>query len=173
MVASSTCRAAFSEVLARYKMIGVNPVSSDELPVKGVRMLYRSRMRGFRRLVIVDRESSLESDDMDAGVAVASFDYIMPVEDGVVLQKRAVERLAAEIMEESSRKVSFVMSTFGRQLMLLSRERIVAAGGFANHPESSVPIGESKIVFAPLSLTLRDKGAQGEGAKSLWRKIYC
>ena len=173
VVDSTTCREEFCSVLMRYRMIGVNAVTSDELSVKGVRMLYRSRLRGFRRLVIVDRESSLKSDDLDAAVAVASCDYILPVEDDAVLCERAVERLAAEVMEESERRVSLVMSTFGRQLMLLSRERIVSVGGFANHPESSLPVGESKIVFAPLSVGLKYEKSHKLVNKSGRRKIYC
>ena len=55
----------------------------------------------------------LKSDDLDAAVAVASCDYILPVEDDAVLCERAVERLAAEVMEESERRVSLVMSTSG------------------------------------------------------------
>ena len=45
----------FAAFTARYRMIRVEYVLSEELPVTGVRALGRSRKRRFRRLVPVDR----------------------------------------------------------------------------------------------------------------------
>ena len=83
----------FAAFTARYRMIRVEYVLSEELPVTGVRALGRSRKRRFRRLVLVDRAQDTPAGDFDAAAEVAAYDYVLPVREGQFLLPDAVARL--------------------------------------------------------------------------------
>ena len=89
----------FAAFTARYRMIRVEYVLSEELPVTGVRALGRSRKRRFRRLVLVDRAQDTPAGDFDAAAEVAAYDYVLPVREGQFLLPDAIARLVAEVGE--------------------------------------------------------------------------
>lgn len=122
--------AGFAALTARYHMIRVEWVCSGELEVSGVRALGRSRRRCFRRLVLVDRAQDLEAGDFDAAASVATYDYLLPVRAGCFLLPGSVERLVAELGEGRPGSLDLIRSPLGEPAALLSREAVVAAGGF-------------------------------------------
>ena len=121
----------FAAFTARYRMIRVEYALSEELPVTGVRALGRSRKRRFRRLVLVDRAQDTPAGDFDAAAEVAAYDYVLPVREGQFLLPDAVARLVAEVGERGVGGCDCVRSRIGEPAALLSREAVVAAGGFA------------------------------------------
>lgn len=129
----------FAAFTARYRMIRVEYVLSEELPVTGVRALGRSRKRRFRRLVLVDRAQDTPAGDFDAAAEVAAYDYVLPVREGQFLLPDAVARLVAEVGERGVGGCDCVRSRIGEPAALLSREAVIAAGGFAHRPGKSVP----------------------------------
>ena len=122
--------AEFAALTARYRMIRVEWVCSGELEVSGVRALGRSRRRCFRRLVLVDRARDSEAGDFDAAASVATYDYLLPVRAGCFLLPGSVERLVAELGEGRPGSLDLIRSPLGEPAALLSREAVVAAGGF-------------------------------------------
>ena len=129
----------FAAFTARYRMIRVEYVLSEELPVTGVRALGRSRKRRFRRLVLVDRAQDTPAGDFDAAAEVAAYDYVLPVREGQFLLPDAVARLVAEVGERGVGGCDCVRSRIGEPAALLSREAVIAAGGFAHRPGKSEP----------------------------------
>ncbi|WP_418665752.1 hypothetical protein [Alistipes sp.] len=126
--------AEFAALTARYRMIRVEWVCSGELEVSGVRALGRSRRRCFRRLVLVDRAQDSEAGDFDAAASVATYDYLLPVRAGCFLLPGSVERLVAELGEGRPGSLDLIRSPLGEPAALLSREAVVAAGGFGMRP---------------------------------------
>ena len=118
---------AFRRIAARYQLIGVNCHPSEELPAAGIRGLYRSRQRCYRRLVLLDRAHGKRSDDFDAGVSVATYDYILPLRGQSRLMPRAVERLVVELSEHPPGSIALVRSFMGDTALLFARERVVRA----------------------------------------------
>lgn len=117
--------AEFAALTARYRMIRVEWVCSGELEVSGVRALGRSRRRCFRRLVLVDRARDSEAGDFDAAASVATYDYLLPVRD-------------------------LIRSPLGEPAALLSREAVVAAGGFGMRPLRGIPRCRRRMLWEPL-----------------------
>ena len=118
-------RMLFEKLAARYRMIRVDYLPSDELPVHGVRSMWRSRQRCFRRLVLLDRPEDSAADDWNAAASVASYDWLIPVRDGQYMLPGALERL-------------------------FDRERVAAAGGFGNRPVRQVPRRHRRLLWEPL-----------------------
>ena len=131
--------AEFAALTARYHMIRVEWVCSGELEVSGVRALGRSRRRCFRRLVLVDRAQDSEAGDFDAAASVATYDYLLPVRAGCFLLPGSVERLVAELGEGRPGSLDLIRSPLGEPAALLSREAVVAAGGFGMRPLRGIP----------------------------------
>ncbi len=141
---------AFRRIAARYQLIGVNCPSPEELPVSGIRGFYRSRQRCYRRLVLLDRVSSDRYDDFDAAAAVATYDYVLPLQGECRLMPRAVERLVIELSEHPPGSLSLVRSFMGVPTFLFSRERVVREGGFANNPGRGLRRREIKTLYETL-----------------------
>lgn len=131
--------AEFAALIARYRMIRVEWTFAGELEVTGVRALGRSRKRCFRRLVLVDRVFDGAAGDLDAAAAVATYDYLLPVGRGQCLLPGTVERLVAELGSEPPGSLDLVRSHLGEPAALLSREALVAAGGFGMRPLRGIP----------------------------------
>lgn len=142
--------AEFAALSTRYHMIRVEYALSEELPVPGVRALGRSRKRRFRRLVLVDRVQDTPDGDFDAAAGVAAYDYVLPVCEGQYLLPGAVGRLVAEVGEQGAGTCDFVRSRIGEPASLLSREAVVAAGGFAARAGKNVPRRRRRNLWEPV-----------------------
>lgn len=142
--------AEFAALSTRYHMIRVEYALSEELPVPGVRAMGRSRKRRFRRLVLVDRVQDTPDGDFDAAAGVAAYDYVLPVREGQYLLPGAVGRLVAEVGEQGVGTCDFVRSRIGEPASLLSREAVVAAGGFAARAGRNVPRRRRRNLWEPV-----------------------
>lgn len=123
-------RVFFESLVARYRLIRVEYLPSDEFPVCGVRSMWRSRRRCFRRLVVLDRSGEVAADDWNAAASVASCDYLIPVRDGQYLLPGMLERLSVEVGQRSPGSVGALRSWIGGPFVVVSREAAAAAGGF-------------------------------------------
>lgn len=122
------------ELKRRYELTAVDYRPGSDLPVFGVRGLYRSQARGFRRLLLLDREQSAVTDDWDAAAEVASFDWLLPLRAGRRLLPTGLWRLAAEVNRDAQKRLRVVTSTVGEPVMLIAWEELAAIGGFSAHP---------------------------------------
>lgn len=154
-------RMLFETLAARYRMIRVDWHPADELPAEGVRSMWRSRRRCFRRLVLLDRPCDTPAHDLDAAASVAAYDWLLPVHDGQYMLPGALERLAVEVGE---RRPGVIRSRAGEPFALFDRERVVAAGGFGARPLRSVPRRERRMLWEPLFYR-----PQRHGSRRRWR----
>ena len=74
----------YATLVSHYRMIRVEWTPTGELAVEGIRSVGRSRKRRFRRLVLINRAADTTAGDFDAATTVATYDYLLPVEDDVL-----------------------------------------------------------------------------------------
>jgi hypothetical protein len=126
----------------KYALIRVSFPMVEELPIEGVPLLYRSRQRRYRRLVVIDRLHRSRADDWNCGVVVASFDRIVPLEYDRFLLPDALPRWVMEL-HESGRERNEVLSAQvapmhffdRRRVAMFARWAVIGEGGFAGeHP---------------------------------------
>ena len=139
----------FEKLAARYRMIGVEPTRSDELPVTGIRGMSRSRRRCYRRLVLIDRAHDTPDGDLQAAAAAASFDYLLPIHRGQYLLDDAILRLVAELSSYPRNELRLIRSCLGIPLTLLHREAVIAAGGFGPQARRTIPRKARKMLWEP------------------------
>lgn len=161
--------AEFADIVARYRMIRVDYAPTDELPAAGVRGLYRSRKRCFRRLVLLDRQTDAPVKnprngsvmdaavhdfnriaDLDAAAGAATYDFVVPISGKTCLMPGAIDRLVVELSEYPAGELALIRSYPGLSVRLLSRETVIEAGGFGWHPERKVARAHRKVVWEPL-----------------------
>ena len=161
---------AFMAIVEHYRMVRVSHPLSHELPTAGIRALYRSRERRFRRLILIDKLSTVESDDRNAAACYASYEYLWPLADGCLPAENAAERLAVAIAESEGRGTAVIRTDTGAPSALYRRETVVACGGFGSAALARIPrrriltIHEA-LVWCPVrSCSLLDAGLGVEPA---------
>ena len=83
-------------LMDRYAMTAVTLPTLGELPCEGLRALYRSRERRYRRLLLVDSVADDLPGAFNCGVNVASYDRILAVDGRSELLPGALQTLAIE-----------------------------------------------------------------------------
>ena len=152
---AARCPEEYAALVSHYRMIRVEWTPTGELAVEGIRSVGRSRKRRFRRLVLVNRSADTAAGDFDAATTVATYDYLLPVEDDRWLLPGTIERLVAEAGEAPDGAVESIRSPLGAPLRLLAREAVIAAGGYAGRPERSVPRKRRRTIWRPLMIRRR------------------
>lgn len=142
--------AAFRTIVERFRMARVTRSLSHEIPAVGIRALYRSQDRRFRRLILIDKLSTTESDDRNAAACYASFDHLLPLPDGCMLLDDAVERLVVAVCEYEADEVAVIRTDVGPATALYRREDVVAAGGFGSASLGRVPHRRTRTLHEPL-----------------------
>ncbi|MDE5906135.1 MAG: hypothetical protein K2G66_00650 [Alistipes sp.] len=140
----------FESLVVRYRLIRVEYIPADELPVRNVRSMWRSRKRCFRRLVLLDCPEDTPWSDFDAAASVAAYDWLLPVRNGQYLLPGALERLAVEVAQGCPGTIGSIRSWIGVPFVLFAREAVVAAGGFGGHPVRHVPRRCRRVLWEPL-----------------------
>lgn len=151
-------------LIADYRLFRVDFRPSTELPTGGVRGLYRSRNRSFRRLVVVDRERSRPVDDYNTAVGVAAFEYLLPVGAGQFLRPHTIERLAVEIGRREE-PTELLHLPIGSPSMMVAREKIIRSGGFGG-PFTDVPRPRKATLYEPLIYRPDVRRSRGR-----WRRV--
>ncbi len=127
---SDTSLRRMRNIIDRYALFKVALPSRSELPVVGVRAIYRSRRGAIRRMTLIDKRFTSHEDALDAAVNVASFDYVMAVGRNEYLYPDSIDMLAAQIGEHDACSVDMLeCTTSGGRLFL--RDAIVSLGGYA------------------------------------------
>lgn len=141
------------QLCTRYHLIRVEYHPSGELPVRGVVGLYRSRMRRFRRLVVVDCRMPGLAASLDAAADVASYDYLLPLRSEEYPLVGAVERLAMEVALHPLDRVDQICYLPALHVVLWRRVALVRIGGFARL--SMFPMMRTRCLMAWIGPTRR------------------
>lgn len=161
---------AFTAIVEHYRMVRVSHSLSHELPTAGIRALFRSRERRFRRLILIDKLSTVESDDRNAAACYASYEYLWPLADGCLPAEDAVERLAVAVAECEGEDVAVIRTDTGAPAALYKRETVIACGGFGSAALARIPRRRIRtihdvLVWCPVrSCSLLDAGLGVEPA---------
>ena len=154
----------FMAIVERYAMVRVSHTLPHELPTAGIRALYRSRERRFRRLILIDKLSTVECDDRNAAACYASYEYLWPLADGCLPAEDAVERLAVAVAECEGGEVAVIRTDTGAPAAVYRRETVVACGGFGSAALGRIPGRQIRtihevLVWCPVrSSSLLDAG---------------
>ena len=149
----------FAAIVRHYGMARVSHALSHELPTVGIRGLYRSQERRFRRLILIDKLSTVASDDLNAAACYASYEYLWPLADGCLPARDAVERLAVAVAEcaddDGRNDIAVIRTDMGAPSALYRRDTVAACGGFGSAalrrlPQRRVRTIHEVLVWCPV-----------------------
>lgn len=116
-------------VVARYSMVRMGaPVVEPHLQ-RSSRGIYRSRKARLRRVVVVDSVGESFAERVDAGIAVRSFDLVLPLEGGVALSPEAL-RIMLWRMVESGAEIVTARLRGGGRVAVVDGDLVAGMGGF-------------------------------------------
>ena len=106
-------RSTFGELISRYHLIRVNHSHLD-----GVRALYRSRHRAYRRVVVVDLPTEHREQAAKIGKRVASYDYTLHLQGESIVEPDAITYCANLIASQHSSTAILLRSIVGASAYL-------------------------------------------------------
>lgn len=141
----------FHDIIKQFKMVRVTPPDLSDIPHSPIRLLYRSRQRCFRRLILLDKGYATPYDDMNAAAAVASFDYLLPLGSNLALRHRAMENIAMILASHADTEphLDLIRSTADSSL-IFNRNAVVEAGGFSPRIVKTIPRKNIFEIHIPL-----------------------
>lgn len=151
----------FARLLDRYRMIGMEWLPDERAHERGMRGVYRSRNRCFRRLVLIDSTAPCETECFDIAASVASYELLLPLPGDRMLLPGAVERLAAEYTALPGEEPEWIGSAVGTPVEMIARERVLDAGGFGRRPARTVPRARRRRLWEPLARRCRPQRRGG------------
>ena len=143
----------FVAIKNQYRMIKVNCEPSQELPLSGIRNLYRSRSRNFRRLILIDRQHISPYEDFDAAASVASYGYLLPIKAHSYLYPFAIESIALALSKFENRNIDLVISHAERGCYIFRRQAIIERGGFSPYLIREIEPSATLDIYLPISHT--------------------
>lgn len=116
------------DCIALFSLIRVEYRPSEEFSTFGVRALYRSSRRAFRRLLLLDGRSLSRDEAWTAAAAVATYEWLLPVEEEHLPTVARIEELLSRVEQHCGPPLEWVRAEEG--LWLVAREEVVRSGGF-------------------------------------------
>lgn len=95
----------YDQLTEHYSMTRVDFEPAGEVLARGIRGVYRSRQKRYRKLILVDRAYSTLADDYNCGVAVCSYEYVAAFDRWSSLTGGALAYLMEELYAHSSQRV--------------------------------------------------------------------
>ena len=139
----------FSQIRHHFKLIRVNAPDTHELDHTPIRALYRSKLRCFRRLVLLDKEQTTTYDDLDAATSIASYDYLLPLPHNALLRQGSIESIITQLNDYHDRGFDMMMSADG-ECCIVRRDAIIEAHGFSPHTLRTIPYNRRLTTHALL-----------------------
>ena len=145
----------FTTLLQRFALVKVN-----HSHLKGVRALYRSKHRAFRRVVVIDLPIRYSNSAEEFGRAVATFDYILYLQGESFVARNALTycaNIAAMHYANPNILLESIVGASARfehtsMVGTMNRERILADRILAWQKESQLPL--LLAIFTPAILAL-------------------
>lgn len=117
-------------IVSRYRLLKVALPLHTDLPVVGVRAIYRTPHGAMRRVTLIDKRFTSHEDALDAGVNIAAFDYVTSVGRDEYFYADAVDMLAMQIGEWEPGRIDMLRCPYPGGCVV-ARDMAVEHGGYA------------------------------------------
>lgn len=117
-------------IVRRYALFEVAVPRWSELPIVGVRRVWRSRFDALRRITLIDRAETTPNEELDCAVALCSMEYVMPLSRHQYLDRGAADILLS-LVAEYEHSAECIICGMDEPVRLYRRACVVRCGGFA------------------------------------------
>ena len=128
---SASNKPQFEQIVKHYKMVKVSHTTHTEIGSDKIINLYRSRLRGYRRLVVVDVATTSEYNALNSALSIASYDYIIPTISCPDVRCNALLHLAIILTTKEHQGIELIRCYGASQTAIFQRDSLIERGGFA------------------------------------------
>lgn len=118
---------SMQRIISDYRMVAVDIHTPGTPSHPTTRKMYRSTLRCFRRLLLLDISTASDADKIRAAFDVATYDYILPLWGEEQLLPGAIERLITELSLCRSEALRPISTLVGARLTLYPRSSYPAS----------------------------------------------
>lgn len=126
------------QIIKHYRLVGVNhTLPCDSTP--HITNLYRSTRREYRRLVLIDCDTSNPYAAINSAINFASFDYIIPLQPRTSLLPHAIEEVAAILSDTQKHDIELIYNDTIAPCYVFQREGLILNGGLSSDISQKLP----------------------------------
>jgi poly-beta-1,6-N-acetyl-D-glucosamine synthase len=96
---------SMSKLIKAYQLEPVQLTYSQQLQTKEVKAVYKSTNPVYNKLLIIDKENGGKADALNAGINLASKQYLVCIDVDCILEQDALLKLIKPFMDESEKQV--------------------------------------------------------------------
>ena len=146
----------FLAVVKNYKLVKVNNICPQEIDSPEITSLYRSRLRGYRRLIVITSDASNNYEALNTALNIASYDYIIPISSNRYFHPHAITSLAIDLSQTPDNP-ELIVCDGAVPCLVFQRDALIAKGGFSADILKKIPISATHHTGLSLMQLLEDK----------------
>lgn len=96
---------SLQKLIEAYDLERVDYFVHQQIPTKAIRGVYKSRKGIYGKLVVVDKENGGKADALNAGINIASHNYLVCIDVDCILEQDALLKMIKPFLEQTEEKV--------------------------------------------------------------------
>lgn len=146
----------FLAVVKNYKLVKVNNTCPQEIDSPEITSLYRSRLRGYRRLIVITSDASNNYEALNTALNIASYDFIIPVSSNRYFHPHAITSLAIDL-SQAPNNPELIVCDGAVPCFVFQRDALIGRGGFSADILKKIPTSATHHTGLSLMRLLEDK----------------
>lgn len=146
----------FLAVIKNYKLVKVNNTCPQEIVASEITSLYRSRLRGYRRLIVITSDASNNYEALNTALNIASYDFIIPVSSNRYFHPHAITSLAIHLAQAPDNPELMVCNGVV-PCHIFQRDALIAKGGFSADILRKFPTTSTRLTHLTLMQRIENK----------------
>ena len=146
----------FLAVIKNYKLVKVNSTCPQEIDSPEITSLYRSRLRGYRRLIVITSDASNNYKALNTALNIASYDYIIPVSSNHYFHPHAITSLAIHLSQTHNNPELMVCNGVV-PCHIFQRDALIGRGGFSADILKKIPASSTRLTHLTLMQRIENK----------------
>ena len=141
----------FHHLIQHYKMLRVSPSHPQETPAPEVTALYRSRLRGYRHLLVIDSPVKSPCEALNVALNASSFNHIIPLGGTTRLRPSALHILPMILSLEENLSAELILCDGSAPCYILQRDALILRGGFSPSLPDAFPASAKRRLHLALA----------------------
>ena len=137
-------------IIEHYKLIKVNSTAPQEVTSPPILSLYRSRQRGFRRLIVVDSMASDEYEALNIALNISSYEYVIPIPYSTYPRPNAISLIATTISQANDHNIELIYCDTATPCYIFQRDALIDRNGFSEDIINTYPSASTHHLFFSL-----------------------
>src|SRR6202022_410065 len=96
---------SLQRLIDAYELEGIDFFIDYQIPSKPIKRIYKSRNPVYSKLIVVDKVNGGKADALNAGINIASNNYLVCIDVDCILEQDALLKMIKPFLEQTDEKV--------------------------------------------------------------------